>query len=103
MLQVRWKKRRCVLPIYLNHWISILIRNLRRSPWLAFGAMSADRATYIDSSAIVKLVMVEDDSMALRRYVVRQRKLVSSALARTEVGAHYCRWVFVPCHEGLMP
>lgn len=48
--------------------------------------MSADRATYLDSSAIVKLAMVEAESTALRRYLRRRRPLVSSALARTEVG-----------------
>lgn len=47
--------------------------------------MSAERATYLDSSAIVKLVVAEPESAALRRYVRRQRALVSSALARTEV------------------
>ena len=46
--------------------------------------MSADRVTYLDSSAIVKLVVRERESGALRRYV-RGRRLVSSALARTEV------------------
>jgi predicted nucleic acid-binding protein len=48
--------------------------------------MSAERATYLDSSAIVKLVMAEVESPALRRYLRRRRPLVSSALARTEVG-----------------
>ncbi len=48
--------------------------------------MSADRVTYLDSSAIVKLAVFEEDSTALRRYVTRQRTLVSSSLARTEVG-----------------
>ena len=47
--------------------------------------MSADRATYVDSSAIVKLVVREPESAALRRYLRRRRPLVSSALARTEV------------------
>ena len=47
--------------------------------------MSAERATYLDSSAIVKLVMVEPESAALRRYVSRRRPMVSSALARAEV------------------
>ena len=47
--------------------------------------MSAERATYLDSSAIVKLVMVEPESAALRRYLRRRRPLVSSALARAEV------------------
>jgi predicted nucleic acid-binding protein len=48
--------------------------------------MSADgRLTYVDSSAIVKLVVAEPESRALRRYVARRQPLVSSALARTEV------------------
>jgi predicted nucleic acid-binding protein len=42
-------------------------------------------ATYLDSSAIVKLAVEEPESAALRRYVRRTRPLVSSALARTEV------------------
>jgi predicted nucleic acid-binding protein len=48
--------------------------------------MSAERSlTYIDSSAIVKLVVAEPESKALRRYLSRRRPLVCSALARTEV------------------
>lgn len=43
------------------------------------------RATYLDSSAIVKLVVAEPESRALRTYLRRRRPLVSSALARTEV------------------
>jgi len=42
-------------------------------------------ATYLDSSAIVKLAVREAESVALRRYLHRRRPLVSSALARTEV------------------
>jgi uncharacterized protein len=42
-------------------------------------------ATYLDSSAIVKLAVREDESVALRRYLRRRRPLVSSSLARTEV------------------
>ena len=42
-------------------------------------------ATYLDSSAIVKLVVGEAESSALRKYLRRRRPLVSSALARTEV------------------
>jgi predicted nucleic acid-binding protein len=42
-------------------------------------------ATYLDSSAIVKLVVAEAESTALRRFLRRRRPLVSSALARTEV------------------
>ena len=40
-------------------------------------------ATYLDSSAIVKLVVREPESVALRRYL--RRRQPSSALARTEV------------------
>jgi predicted nucleic acid-binding protein len=47
--------------------------------------MSAERATYVDSSALVKLAVREPESAALRRYLARRRPLVSSALARTEV------------------
>jgi hypothetical protein len=43
------------------------------------------RAAYLDSSAVVKLVIAEPESAALRQYVRRRRPLVSSALARTEV------------------
>lgn len=42
-------------------------------------------ATYLDSSAIVKLVVREPESAALRRYLRRRRPVLSSALARTEV------------------
>jgi uncharacterized protein len=42
-------------------------------------------ATYLDSSAIVKLAIREPESTALRRYLRRRRPLVASALARTEV------------------
>lgn len=48
--------------------------------------MSAEqRLTYLDSSAIVKLVVAEPESRALRRYLSRRQSVVSSALARTEV------------------
>ena len=46
--------------------------------------MSAEGVTYLDSSAIVKLVVREPESWALRRYL-RGRSVVSSALARAEV------------------
>jgi uncharacterized protein len=42
-------------------------------------------ATYLDTSALVKLAVDELESAALRRYLRRRRPLVSSALARTEV------------------
>jgi hypothetical protein len=48
--------------------------------------MSAERAIYLDSSAIVKLAVAEPESAALRRHLRRRRPLVSSALARAEVG-----------------
>jgi uncharacterized protein len=47
--------------------------------------MSVERATYVDSSALVKLAVREPESAALRRYLARHPLLVSSALARTEV------------------
>lgn len=47
--------------------------------------MSVERATYLDSSAIVKLAVAEPESAALRRYLSRRRPLVSSALAKAEV------------------
>jgi predicted nucleic acid-binding protein len=47
--------------------------------------MSAERLTYLDSSAIVKLAVEEPESRALRGYLRRHRAWVSSALARTEV------------------
>lgn len=42
-------------------------------------------ATYLDSSAIVKLAVREPESLALRRYLRRRQPLISSALSRTEV------------------
>src|SRR4051812_6892373 len=47
--------------------------------------MSGERATYVDSSALVKLAVTEPESAALRGYLRRRRPLVCSALARTEV------------------
>jgi uncharacterized protein len=47
--------------------------------------MSASKATYLDSSALVKLAVREPESVALRRYLRRRRPLIASALARTEV------------------
>ncbi len=47
--------------------------------------MTVERATYMDTSAIVKLAVREPESTALRRYLRRKRPLVTSALARTEV------------------
>jgi predicted nucleic acid-binding protein len=42
-------------------------------------------ATYVDSSALVKLVVEEPESVALRRHLRRRSPLVASALVRTEV------------------
>ena len=42
-------------------------------------------AVYLDSSAIVKLVVVEPESRALRRFLRSHPQRVSSALARVEV------------------
>jgi predicted nucleic acid-binding protein len=47
--------------------------------------MSAERVTYLDSSAIVKLALNEPESRALRQYLRRRAPHVSSALARVEV------------------
>ena len=47
--------------------------------------MSAEKVTYLDSSAIVKLAVREPESAGLRRHLQRRRPLVSSALARVEV------------------
>ena len=47
--------------------------------------MSAERVTYLDSSAIVKLALNEPESRALRQYLRRRAPLVSSSLARVEV------------------
>lgn len=46
--------------------------------------MTVDGVTYLDSSAIVKLVVREPESQALRRYL-RGRRVISSALARVRV------------------
>lgn len=42
-------------------------------------------ATYVDSSAIVKLAVREPESAVLRSFLRRRRPLVSSALSRAEV------------------
>ena len=47
--------------------------------------MSAERATYLDASALVKLANEEVESAPLRRYLRTRRWLVTSALTRTEV------------------
>lgn len=47
--------------------------------------MNAERVDYLDSSAIVKLVVQEPESKALRQYLRRRHVVASSALARAEV------------------
>ena len=47
--------------------------------------MSGDSVSYIDSSAIVKLIVEEAESVGLKSHLHGRRPLVSSALARTEV------------------
>ena len=47
--------------------------------------MSAERVTYLDSSALVKLAADEPESAALRQFLRRRRRLAASALAQTEV------------------
>jgi predicted nucleic acid-binding protein len=42
-------------------------------------------ATYLDSSALVKLAVEEPESRALRHHLRRRRAVVSSSLARMEV------------------
>lgn len=47
--------------------------------------MSAERITYLDSSALVKLVVHEPESAVLSRFLRGKRPVVASALARVEV------------------
>lgn len=47
--------------------------------------MSAEPVVYLDSSALVKLVVREPESAALRSYLRSTSSRVSSALARVEV------------------
>jgi predicted nucleic acid-binding protein len=47
--------------------------------------MSAEPAVYLDSSALVKLVVREPESSALQRYLRRRPRRVSCVLARVEV------------------
>jgi uncharacterized protein len=47
--------------------------------------MSAEPAVYLDSSALVKLVVREPESAALGRYLRRRPRRLSCALVRVEV------------------
>lgn len=60
-------------------------RKLLRPFSRGYDAMTAERAIYLDSSAIVKLAVAETESAALRRYLRHRAPLVVSALALTEV------------------
>ena len=53
----------------------------------------------MDSSAIVKLVADEPESVALRQFLRRRRPLVASALAHTEVARALIRMDPKPCDE----
>lgn len=46
----------------------------------------ASGLTYVDSSALVKLVFAERESAALRAFLAERRPLVTSQVAVTEVG-----------------
>jgi uncharacterized protein len=50
-----------------------------------FGRMSADAAVYLDSSALVKLVVAEAESDALTGYLRERPTRASCALARVEI------------------
>lgn len=54
--------------------------------------MNGERIAYLDSSAIVKLVVHEDLSVPLRTYMRRRGPLASSAIARAEVLRAVRRW-----------
>jgi predicted nucleic acid-binding protein len=60
-------------------------RSRRRACSTDCDAMTAEKATYLDTSALVKLAVREPESEALRGYLRRHRPLISSALAGTEV------------------
>jgi len=80
-----WFRPLAASTIYLNLCDCQWARKHRRRSWRGCDVMTADRAIYLDSSAIVKLVVQEKESAALRRYLRRRAPLVVSALARTEV------------------
>ena len=58
------------------------------------------RATYLDSSAIVKLAVAEPESGALRRYLRRRKPYVASALARAEVARALLPFGEMACQRG---
>src|SRR5215472_6136074 len=77
--------RRAASTTFQRRWRSPARPSGHRKSSLASEQMSASRVSYLDSSAIVKLVVREPESTALRAYLRGRRPLVSSALARTEV------------------
>ena len=64
----------------------MLDKSLRRPSLHDCAMASAEKAIYLDSSALVKLAVVESESAELRRYLRRRKALVSSSLAKVEVG-----------------
>lgn len=46
--------------------------------------MSSGKAVYLDSSAIVKLVVIEPETVALTKFVKRADSLVSCSIAKVE-------------------
>jgi predicted nucleic acid-binding protein len=48
--------------------------------------MSSERATYLDSTALLRLVVRQPESAALRLFVRRRRPLISSVVVRIDVG-----------------
>ncbi|NNM96200.1 MAG: type II toxin-antitoxin system VapC family toxin [Candidatus Dormibacteraeota bacterium] len=55
--------------------------------------------TYLDSSALIKLVVAEPQTQALRRYLAQRKRRITSGLARTEVQRAAAR--VSPAHLGL--
>jgi uncharacterized protein len=73
------------LQTYLTRFRLTRIANCRQPDSPDCERMSAERITYLDSSAIVKLAAEEPESAVLRQFLRRRHRLASSALAQTEV------------------
>ena len=82
---VKWFGRLARSTTYPNPCHYRRGRKRHRRSLRGFVAMSAERAIYLDSSAIVKLAVTERESAPLRRYLRGRAPLVVSALAKTEV------------------
>jgi antitoxin (DNA-binding transcriptional repressor) of toxin-antitoxin stability system len=70
-------------------------RNRRRACSHASDAMSADRATFLDSSALVKLAVRKPESAALRRYLRPRRPL--------RIAAHHPLYFYRPRRHAHRP